>query len=553
MNKNIIKLSVFLLIGHFFIFPKTAHAVIPPDFIFNIGTQIVQFFSIIAIFATAILGTFFQFFKTRYYALKHKKIVLILTIIGVIAVSLTSSYFYATYEQKAEYEKWLKESQQYSANQNAQDANLDSDNDGLTDLEESNFGTDINNPDTDGDGYSDGEEVKNGYNPNGPGKLGEGVVNEDENDQLNIGAESNKNIDTSAEKFISSVNLTNSSARFISEYYGNIANGNLEQAYEMSKKTVGFETFKGWYLKTSNITLDKLVRIDEKKSSIELTLYEDGTFTRYGVLMTLTLESEIPVRVEKSEVKILAQGLIDNQNVSVDESKTAQEYVFFAKNENTNILVTNQDFKNITDSQQSDYIVLDARENIEYENGYFPGSLHIRFADLKAGRWIELPKDNPIFVICWSGIRGKEVAEFLRTKKIVSSYLENGANGWVEFGGKWIGEIKFGEKYTDPKYQIVFNTDDVKKKVTEGVTLVDTREPYKFNQLHIKGSVNIPIMYTSTINLEKTFSQVPANSKVITVCDGYVNCFDAKITGVELERRGHQFLGRYNKPWEYEK
>ena len=30
-----------------------------------------------------------------------------------------------------------------------------------------------------------------------------------------------------------------------------------------------------------------------KKSSIELTLYEDGTFTRYGVLMTLTLQGEI--------------------------------------------------------------------------------------------------------------------------------------------------------------------------------------------------------------------------------------------------------------------
>jgi len=550
MNKKIIKLSVFLLIGHFFVFPQTAHAVIPPDFIFNIGTQIVQFFSIIAIFATAILGTFFQFFKTRYYAIKHKKIVLSLTILTIIVVSLVSSYFYATYKQKAEYQKWLEESQKYTVDQNI---NLDSDNDGLTDLEETNLGTDPNNPNTDSDGYSDGEEVKNGYNPNGPEKLEEGTVNEDENDQLNIGAESNKNIDISTEKFISNVNLNDSSSKFISEYYGNIANGNLEQAYEMSKKTVGLNTFKGWYLKTSKITLDKLVRIDEKKSSIELTLYEDETFTRYGVLMTLTLQGEVPVRVEKSEVKILAQGLIDNQNVSVDESKTAQEYDFFGKNENTNILVTNQDFKNITDSPQSDYIILDAREDIEYENGYFPESLHIRFADLKAGRWIELPKDKFVYVICWSGIRGKEVAEFLRTKKIVSSYLENGANGWVEFGGKWIGEIKFGEKYTDPKYQIVFSTDDVKKKVTEGVILVDTREPYKFNQSHIAGSVNIPIMYTPTITLEKTFSQVPENSKIITVCDGYVNCFDAKITGVELERRGHQFLGRYNKPWEYEK
>jgi len=347
MNKKIIKLAVFLLIGHFFIFPQSAQAVVPPDFIFNVGTQIAQFFSIIVIFFTVAFGTFFQFFKTRYYAIKHKKIVLSSTILLVIMVSLSTSYFYAVYKQKSEYQKWLEESQRYTSNQNI---NLDSDNDGLADLEETNLGTDPNNPDTDNDGYSDGEEVKNGYNPNGSENLEEGVVNEDKNDQLNIGGENNKNIDTSAEKFISNVNLIGSSERFISKYYGNIANGNLEQAYEMSKKTVSLNTFKGWYLKTSKITLDKLVRIDEKKSSIELTLYEDGIFTRYGVLMTLTLQDEIPARIEKSEVKILAQGLIDNQNVSGDENKTAQEYYFFGKNENTNILVTNQDFKNITDS-----------------------------------------------------------------------------------------------------------------------------------------------------------------------------------------------------------
>jgi hypothetical protein len=71
---------------------------------------------------------------------------------------------------------------------------VDSDNDGLTDVEEKIAGTNPNvvdtdndglsdyeevkiyhtNPlvaDTDGDGYLDGAEVKSGYNPTGPGKL----------------------------------------------------------------------------------------------------------------------------------------------------------------------------------------------------------------------------------------------------------------------------------------------------------------------------------------------------------------------------------------------
>lgn len=49
---------------------------------------------------------------------------------------------------------------------------FDSDSDGLSDWEEiAIFGTDPLNMDTDSDGFKDGEEVQNGYNPKGPGKL----------------------------------------------------------------------------------------------------------------------------------------------------------------------------------------------------------------------------------------------------------------------------------------------------------------------------------------------------------------------------------------------
>lgn len=46
---------------------------------------------------------------------------------------------------------------------------IDSDNDGLTDVEETIFGTSPSNSDTDNDGYKDGIEVINGYNPTKPG------------------------------------------------------------------------------------------------------------------------------------------------------------------------------------------------------------------------------------------------------------------------------------------------------------------------------------------------------------------------------------------------
>ena len=50
--------------------------------------------------------------------------------------------------------------------------NPDTDQDGLTDREEVKvYNTDPLNPDSDGDTYQDGQEVKGGYDPKGPGKL----------------------------------------------------------------------------------------------------------------------------------------------------------------------------------------------------------------------------------------------------------------------------------------------------------------------------------------------------------------------------------------------
>lgn len=504
MNKKGFKFLILIFIG-VLIFPAAARAVIPPDFIFNIGSQIIQFFSIAVIFLSTALSVLYQFFKFRFDAIRHKKFALASVAFLIIGISLAASYFYADYKQKNEYAKWLEESAKQNQNINP-------------DQKENNAGN-------------------------------------DDNDKLKIGNDKNKDVDISLEKFVSNIGGNSDNySKFIEDYYKNIANGNYQEAYEMSTKTFGYETFRSWYINTTKITLDKLVRIDDKKSSLELTLYEGKDFTRYGVLMTLYLENSVPLRAEKSEVKILSQGYISGNEI-VDESKDkfSEEYKFFEANKNTNIIITNEKFKSITESGRSDYIVLDARENIEYENGYYPGSIHIRFADIKAGRWIELPRDKFIFVICWSGIRGKEVAELLRTKNLVASYLETGASGWVDFGGKWVGNIKFADKYSDERFQLVFTTVDVKQKVSEGIRLVDSREPFKFRSSHISGSVNIPIMYTPTIDMEKVFGQIPPGSKVITICDGYVNCFDAKITGAELEKRGSQFLGRYNKPWEYGK
>lgn len=74
----------------------------------------------------------------------------------------------------------------------------DTDNDGLTDMEEIIYGTNKDNPDTDGDGHLDGAEVENGYNPAGAGKLDSDNDGLSDADELKYGTDKN-NPDTDAD------------------------------------------------------------------------------------------------------------------------------------------------------------------------------------------------------------------------------------------------------------------------------------------------------------------------------------------------------------------
>lgn len=384
MNSKILKTSALLLILHNIIFAPTALAVIPPDFIFNIGLQIAQFFSLALIFIGAIFGAFFQFFKTQFLLLKHKKAYTLLSVILVISLAGISAFLYTEYKQNQEYQKWLVESQ----TQNQE-----------------------------------------------------------------------------------------------------------EQTNETSKSS------------------------SEKSSSNEEDLTKES------------FETETSIENIAEEIR--------------PENETEAEQA------DQSLIITNQELASKINGEDQNYIILDAREDIEHDNGNLPGNLHIRFADLEDGAWTQLDPYTEVYVYCWSGMRGKEVAEFLREKNIQAFYLENGANSWYEEGYTWLGNIKFEEKYPDEKYKKLFTTSEVRSEITKGSLIIDARESYKYQNKHIPDSLSIPLMEIPSKDLESYMSQVPTNSQVITVCDEYVNCFYAKLVGLELEFRGHDMLGRYNKPWEF--
>ena len=467
---------------------KDAGAVPPPDFLFAVGASISVVFSFLAIFFTAVLATIRQFAKKFFNHLKHKKIFWGTTALIVVVVSFSGAYFYKQYEQDQAYDQWVAESEKQNQGLGLDEFYLDK----LTKVEPTET------------------------TPPVP------------------------------------VMPKNPNLEFIETYYGYLNDGEIENAYAASKKSVSLDVYTGWYKNVQSANVDNIQEIDEDTYSLRVKLVEFDTPTYYAVLMTVGDDENGNKKIIDSESKII-DGIekVETGNVNlnvVEDAPTSTSY--FDDNKNTALEVGNNEFKNIIDSSNNVF-VLDAREDEEYEIGYFPGSHHIRFADLLSGQWVSLPADKTVYVFCWSGIRGEEVATFLRQKGILARYVETGADGWVSFGGDWNGGIKFSSKYGEARYTKLFDLDGLKAEMNKGTVIVDSRMSAKYDSWHIPGSYNIPIIYTPSVKIQESLAQVPSNSSVITVCDDFISCFDAKITGVKLEKAGHTFLGRYNKPWEY--
>lgn len=463
--------------------PAPAHAVPPPDFLFSIGSQVVQVFSFVLIGFSAVFAALRRFFVGHPILIRHGYIVWPIVIVATVVGSILLAGAYGSWQQKRDFEKWVALNSQSTAN--------------------------------------------------GGGSI----------DQLHL--------DEPAPTVVppaSTNTATEAGEQFIRTYYQNIADKKFDAAYAVSTKTVSAETFASWYAATTSLTVDSLQRITDNEYSLGITVKELSATTRYGVLMVLVKENDA-YHIASSTVRILTDS--DTTKVPpADSQAPAATDTYYAAHNQEALSISNSDFAALVRSGANVY-VLDAREDEEYDIGRYPGSHHIRFADVQAGRWIEIPTDRPIVVFCWSGIRGKEVATFLREKHIAARYVEDGASGWVTNKGAWDGGIYFTKVYAAQRYSIVFTKSQVEKFVRQGAVLVDSRPAVAYEKFHIANSVSLPVLYTPTASLDAALANVPAGKSVITVCDDFVSCFDARVAGVKLEKAGHEFLGRYNKPWEF--
>ena len=86
---------------------------------------------------------------------------------------------------------------------------------------------------------------------------------------------------------------------------------------------------------------------------------------------------------------------------------------------------------------QSDYILLDARELSEYEVSHIPGAKFIGYDNFDLNTLKDIPKDSPIVIYCSIGYRSEKIGEqllnegFINVKNLYGSLFE-----WVNSGNQ---------------------------------------------------------------------------------------------------------------------
>jgi rhodanese-related sulfurtransferase len=83
---------------------------------------------------------------------------------------------------------------------------------------------------------------------------------------------------------------------------------------------------------------------------------------------------------------------------------------------------------------RDDVVILDVREQSEYDAGHIPGVTLIPLNDVP-NRLSEIPKDRPVIVTCRSGNRSGQATDFLRQQGYTNVHnMTGGINAWQQAG-----------------------------------------------------------------------------------------------------------------------
>lgn len=83
--------------------------------------------------------------------------------------------------------------------------------------------------------------------------------------------------------------------------------------------------------------------------------------------------------------------------------------------------------------QQAGVLLIDVREPDEYAEVHATGARLLPLSDL-TGRADEVPRDQPILIICRSGARSARAAEWLNERGASATNVAGGTLAWIEAG-----------------------------------------------------------------------------------------------------------------------
>lgn len=477
-----------------------AWAVGPPNFIFNLAAQVAQAFSLMILFLSTLAMMAYKHIKTWWETVKPGKVGGMALILGVLVFSLLLAYVYALQKQKVAY-RYFKPIKGHSA------------------------GETKSNP-LPVTGEHRGADA--------PYLSGKPVLEPDPLDKLSWGALS-RDIEPPTGKLKANFAPEDNASRLALRYYRLLLEGAYPRAARMRGNRISPRQLQAQYQGATAFRLDKIIKIDSRRSSFELLVFKGGKAARYGVLLTCS---------SPPHPEILK---LDSLNLDTGEITAGTILFFNGKPYQNDSVLKNSELASWLERKIPPGLLLDVREDYEYRQGAIPGSRHIRFADLKAGRWLELPRDMAVCVIHATGVQGQAVSAFLRKKRLPACSLEDGIRGWLSFNGSWQGSRQFG----DPRYQLLLDTDQVKQKLQQGAILIDCRAPSHRKFFSIPAAFWIAPGYMTGDMLASVLRKVPKGARVITCGDDFFSNQDSLLVGIELEKLGVIYLGRYDKPWEY--
>jgi phage shock protein E len=84
--------------------------------------------------------------------------------------------------------------------------------------------------------------------------------------------------------------------------------------------------------------------------------------------------------------------------------------------------------------QRDDVVILDVREDFEYNDGHIPGATLVPLGQIP-NRLTEIPKDKMVIAVCRSGNRSGQATDFLRQQGFENVHnMTGGMKAWSQAG-----------------------------------------------------------------------------------------------------------------------